>query len=46
MPILPTPAATDESALPTLDDAELASLGPLGSHRAVDVGELLYREGG
>jgi len=45
MPMPPPPAATDESALPTLDDAELASLEPLGSRRAVDVGEYLYREG-
>jgi thioredoxin reductase (NADPH) len=41
----PTPAVTDESAFPTLDDSELASLEPLGIHRTVDVGEYLYREG-
>ena len=31
--------------IPTLDEAELAILGPLGTRRNIEVGEYLFREG-
>jgi CRP-like cAMP-binding protein len=37
--------ADDPTAFPTLDATQIATLGSLGTHRAVAKGELLYREG-
>ena len=36
---------SDAPELPTLDDVDLAVLEPLGTHRRVEAGEYLYREG-
>ena len=35
----------DAAAFPRLDDAELAVLDALGTRRAVDAGDYLYRQG-
>lgn len=43
-PIL-TVTMSDEQMIPTLDEAELAILAPLGTRRSVEAGEYLYREG-
>ncbi len=41
----PGPVTMNVEQIPTLDEAELAILGPLGTRRNIEVGEYLFREG-